>query len=242
MLERLCAGLAVGARDLMTMGVGGLLVEAPSRPQPRLGPELEPHAPVVAAVVLAAGRSSRMGANKLLVPWGGAPIVARVVNEVLASRVRQVVVVVGHQAAEVRAALAGRRVTFADNPEFAAGMSSSLRRGLAALGDDVDGAVICLGDMPLVKRSHIDALVAAFDPAGDRTIYVPTFERKRGNPILWSRRHFAEMSALSGDVGAKALLDQHAEAVALVPVPDPGVTVDVDTPEALRALDGHATE
>src|SRR5262249_31260669 len=125
-LERLCAGVAVGARDLMMMGVGGLLVEAPSRPQPRVGPELEPHAPVVAAVVLAAGRSSRMGENKLLVSWRGAPIVARVVDEVLASRARQVVVVVGHQADEVRAALAGRRVTFVDNPGYAAGMSTSL--------------------------------------------------------------------------------------------------------------------
>ncbi len=238
-LERLSAGLDVSPRDVMTMGVGGLLVEAPSRPQPRLGPEAEPHAPTIAAVVLAAGRSSRMGENKLLVPFGGAPIVARVVDEVLASRVRQVVVVVGHQAAEVRAALAGRRVTFADNPDYAAGLSTSLRRGLAAVGDDVDGAVICLGDMPLVKRGDIDALVAAFDPASDQTIYVPTFERKRGNPILWARRHFAEMSALAGDVGAKALLDQHADAVTLVPVADPGVTVDVDTPEALRALTGE---
>jgi molybdenum cofactor cytidylyltransferase len=237
-LERLCAGVGVGARDLMTMGVGGLLVEAPSRPQPRVGPELEPHAPVVGAVVLAAGRSSRMGENKLLVPWRGSPIVARVVDEVLASRVRQVVVVVGHQAAEVRAALAGRRVTFAENPDFAVGMSTSLRTGLAALADDIDGAVICLGDMPLVKREHIDALAARFDAEGDHTIYVPTFERKRGNPILWARRHFAEMAALAGDVGAKALLDQHADAVELVPVDDAGVTVDVDTPEALRALDG----
>ncbi|HKA90382.1 MAG TPA: molybdopterin-binding/glycosyltransferase family 2 protein [Haliangiales bacterium] len=237
-LERVCAGLPVSARDLMTMGVGGLLVEAPSRPQPRLGPEAEPHAPTIAAVVLAAGRSSRMGENKLLLPFGGKPIVARVVDEVLASRVRQVIVVVGHQAAEVRAALAGRRVTFAENPDYAGGLSTSLRRGLAAVGEDVDGAVICLGDMPLVKRADIDALVAAFDPEGDHTIYVPTFERKRGNPILWARRHFAEMSALAGDAGAKSLLDQHADAVTLVPVADPGVTVDVDTPEALRALRG----
>ena len=234
-LERLVAGVEVTRADLMSMGVGGLLVEAPSRPQPRVGPEAPPHVPVVGAVVLAAGRSQRMGENKLLLPLDGVPIVARVVGEVLGAGVRPVVVVTGHEAESVRAALAGQPVGFAHNPDYTSGLAGSLRVGLAALGD-VDGALICLGDMPLVTRGHIGALLRAFDPDGDHTIYIPTWERKRGNPILWARHHFAEMSAIAGDVGAKGLLDQHAGAVKLVPVDDAGVTVDVDTPQAFDEL------
>jgi len=234
-LERLAAGIALTRADLMSMGVGGLLVEAPSRPQPRVGPETPPHAPVVGAVVLAAGRSQRMGQNKLLLPLEGVPIVARVVGEVLGAGVRPVVVVTGHEAEAVRAALVGQPVGFVHNPDYASGLAGSLRVGLGALGD-VDGALIVLGDMPLVTRHHIGALVRAFDPDGDHTIYVPTWERKRGNPILWARRHFGEMSAIAGDVGAKGLLDEHADAIELVPVDDAGVTVDVDTPQAFDDL------
>src|SRR5262249_19571285 len=155
----------------MAMGVGGLLTEPPSRPQPRVGLAAAAHAPRVAGVVLAAGRSQRMAdRNKLLTPLGGKPIVVRGVESGLASPARPVVVVTGHQAAEVRAALEGDDVQFVHNPEFATGMASSLGAGISALGGEVDGALICLGDMPLVGAYHLNALVDAFDPTGDETI------------------------------------------------------------------------
>ncbi len=234
-LERALAGIPVTGRDLMRMGAGGLLTEARSRPQPReAGEAASPESSRIGVVVLAAGLSRRMGAaNKLLAEVDGAPMVARCVDAALASPARPVVVVTGHEAARVRGALAGREVVFVHNPEPAAGLSSSLRLGIAALGEKVDGAVVCLGDMPWVRAEHIEALITAFDANAERPICVPTWDRKRGNPVLWPARHFAEIAALTGDRGARSLLDAHAAEVCFVPVADAGVTLDVDTPDAL---------
>jgi len=217
------------------MGVGGLLTEIATRPQPRGG--TSPARSRVAALVLAAGLSSRMGENKLLVDVGGRPMVARVVDAVLESAARPVVVVTGHQEAAVRAALAGRAVVFASNPEPAAGLSSSLRAGLHGVGE-VDGALVCLGDMPWVRGRDLDALIAAFDPAAGRAICVPHHHGRRGNPILWAARYFPEMMRLAGDTGAKHLLEEHADETHAVEVGDAGVLLDVDTREALARYDG----
>ncbi|HEU4533948.1 MAG TPA: nucleotidyltransferase family protein, partial [Polyangiaceae bacterium] len=161
------------------------------------------------------------------------------VDALAATRVSPVVVVTGHEADRVRAALEGRDVRFVHNPEHDEGMSTSLRAGLGALGaagERVDGALVCLGDMPLVGPAHLEALLDAFEAEGGDAICAPAFERKRGNPVLWPARHFAEMMALGGDAGARSLLDQHAADVRYVAVADAGVNVDVDTPEALAAL------
>lgn len=191
----------------------------------------------VGAVVLAAGFSRRMGeANKLLAPIDGAPMIARCVDAVLASRARPVVVVTGHEAVRVRAALAGRHLVFAHNPAPEAGLSASLRTGIAALGDELDGALVCLGDMPWVRPEHIGALIAAFEASGGRSICVPAFAGRRGNPVLWPARHFAEIAALRGDCGARERLAAHADEVCYVPVADAGVTLDVDTPDALATV------
>jgi molybdenum cofactor cytidylyltransferase len=178
------------------------------------------------------------GANKLLVALDGAPVVAHAVDAVLATRARPLLVVTGHEAERVRAALAGRALVFVHNPDYAAGLSSSLRAGLAAFGAAVDGALVCLADMPWVRPVHIEALIAAFEARGERPICVPSFEGRRGNPVLWPARHFAAIAALSGDAGARSLLEVHAEEVCHVPVADPGVTLDVDTPAALGAAGG----
>ncbi len=122
------------------------------------------------------------------------------------------------------------------NPEFAGGLSTSLKRGIAALPSDLDGVIVCLGDMPLISGRHLDRLIAAFNPLEGRAIIVPTRRGKRGNPVLWSRRFFAEMADLAGDVGAKHLIGEHAELVAEVEMGDDAVLVDIDTPEALEAL------
>jgi molybdenum cofactor cytidylyltransferase len=232
-LERACAGVPVSGADLAAMGIGGLLEEISVRPSPRDLAVREPDEPRVAAIVLAAGRASRMGENKLLAELDGVPIVRRTVAAVLASRARPVVVVTGHEAAAVREALAGLDVVFAHNPSFAEGMSTSLRAGLAA-AEAADAALVCLGDMPRLAAHHLDAVIAAH--GGGDAIVVPTFDKKRGNPVLWPRRYFAEIAALSGDVGARALIDRYAEHVAFLPIDDPAILIDVDTPEALAAL------
>jgi molybdenum cofactor cytidylyltransferase len=240
-LQRLVADLPVTGADMMRMGAGGLLKEIPTRPQPRAGSETTtvttPPAARIAAVVLAAGRSSRMGvANKLLTDVAGVPMVRRAVDTALASAARPVVVVTGNEQGKVQAALRGCKVTFIHNPSFAEGMSTSLRAGLTALPATIDGVLICLGDMPLVTPTVLDRLIAAFNPDEGRAICVPTWNGKRGNPVLWDRRFFAEMAELAGDVGAKHLIGEHAELVAEVAMPDDAVLTDIDTPEALAAL------
>ncbi|MBM3486930.1 MAG: 4-diphosphocytidyl-2C-methyl-D-erythritol kinase [Alphaproteobacteria bacterium] len=242
-LERLYAGLPVEREDIMRMGAGGLLKEIASRPLPRAEavqraePAMAPaRAPRIGALVLAAGQSRRMGpVNKLLADVHGKPMTAHVLDAVLASKARPVVVVLGHEADRVERALAGRPVTFMRNPDYAGGLSTSLKRGLAALPDDVDGAVVVLGDMPDVQAAHIDKLIAAYDPVEGRAICVPTFNGKRGNPVLWDRRFFRAMGEVAGDVGARHLIGESADLVCEVPVSDPGVLIDLDTPEALAA-------
>jgi molybdenum cofactor cytidylyltransferase len=241
-LQRVLAGLEVTRTDIMRMGAGGLLAEIPSRPLPRVDAAPEPgagipRAPHIAAVVLAAGRSSRMApANKLLTEVEGRAMVVRAVEAALASQARPVIVVTGHDGGRVRDALKGKHVVVVENPDFASGLSSSVKAGLAALPGNVDGALFLLGDMPRVSEAHIDKLIAAFSPVEGRAICVPTYRAKRGNPVLWARRFFADMQTLSGDAGARTILNQNAEQICEVEMADDGVLLDVDTPEALAAL------
>jgi molybdenum cofactor cytidylyltransferase len=248
-LQRLHAGLDVTGADLMHMGVGGLLKEIPSRPLPRAAaaPLPEPvraaEALPVAAVVLAAGQSRRMGpVNKLLADVGGMPMVRQVVTAVAASRARPIVVVTGHEAERVRAALDGLPVSFVDNPDYAEGLSASLRHGLAAVPENAKGALVALGDMPLVDTRQIDRLIAAFDPAAGRAICVPVWHGKRGNPVLWARRFFAEMQAVAGDVGARHLIGEHDDSVHEVEMDSDAVLIDVDSPDALASLTAPGRE
>jgi molybdenum cofactor cytidylyltransferase len=129
-----------------------------------------------------------------------------------------------------------RKITVVHNPDFAQGLSTSLARGLAAVPAECDGALICLGDMPRVRSSHLDRLVDAFSPLEGRSICVPTYQGKRGNPVLFARRFFAEMASVSGDVGARHLIGEHDDQVAEIEMGDPGVLLDVDSPEALAAM------
>jgi molybdenum cofactor cytidylyltransferase len=232
-LWRIAAGLPVGRSEIAAMGVGGLLTEIPTRPQPR--DERPAELPRIGAVVLAAGLSSRMGSHKLLEDVGGKTLVRRAVEAALASAAGPVVVVTGNRGAEVRAALEGLNTQFVDNPDFPKGLSTSLRRGINALPEDCDGAVVLLADMPDVSAALIDKLIAAFDPAEERAICVAARHGRRGNPVLWARRFFTEMAGLEGDVGAKALMVAYDELVCEVEAPDDAPLLDIDTPEALAA-------
>jgi molybdenum cofactor cytidylyltransferase len=232
-LMRLLAGLPMPRDAITGMGVGGLLMEIVTRPQPRA--EAVPvQKKRIAAVVLAAGRSTRMGGpNKLLAEIARRPLVRIAAEAALASRARPVIVVAGHQREQIERALAGLPVRFVDNPDFAQGLGTSLRAGIAAVPPDADGAIVCLADMPGVDAELINRLIDAFDPDRGALVVVPTFEGKRGNPVLWSRRFFADLMAIEGDVGARHLIGLYSEAVVEVPVDGKATLIDVDTPDAL---------
>jgi molybdenum cofactor cytidylyltransferase len=241
-LARLLAGLPVTRQDITGMGVGGLLMEIVTRPQPREGlREATREAPPadgrrVAAIVLAAGRSTRMGGpNKLLAEINGKPLVRIAAETALASRAAPVIVVTGHERERVERALAGLDVRLVHNPDFAQGLSTSLKAGIAAVPAEADGAVVCLGDMPQVRATMIDRLIAAFDPARGALIVLPTIEGTRGNPVVWSRRFFPELAALDGDIGARNMIRTYSEAVVEVPA-EAAALVDIDTPEALLTV------
>jgi molybdenum cofactor cytidylyltransferase len=144
-----------------------------------------------------------------------------------------VIVVAGHQRTEVEKALAGLPVQIVHNPDYAQGLGTSLKAGIAAVPADADAAIVLLGDMPQVDARLIDRLIGAFDPDRGALVVVPTFEGKRGNPVLWSRRFFPDLTAIEGDVGARHLIGRYGEAVVEVPVEGRAALVDVDTPEAL---------
>ncbi len=234
-LMRLLAGLPVPREDITGLGVGGLLMEIVTRPQPR--EEAVHPGRAIAGLVLGAGRSSRMGGpNKLLEEINGKPLIRIVTEHVLASKARPVIVVTGHQREKVEAALKGLPVTFVHNPHFADGLGTSLKAGIAALPPEPDGAVVCLGDMPQVDAGIIDRLLGAFDPDSGALVVIPTIDGKRGNPVVWSRRFFPDLMAVEGDVGARHLIGRYSEAVTEVPLTGTAALTDVDTPEALQAV------
>lgn len=243
--SRVFAGLPVTSAGIMNMGVGGLLMEIETRPLPRADAPAVARAgvaprsaPTIAVVVLAAGRSRRMAPhNKLLIAdRGGKTMVARVIDNVLSSHGRPILVVTGHMAGEVESTLAGKPVRFVHAPDYGDGLAASLRAGITAVPAECAAAIVCLGDMPLVTGRMIDRLIAAYDPEAGRRIVLPTFNGKQGNPMLWDRRFFAEILAISGDSGARFLVGKHLDQVAQIEMGDDAVLRDFDTPESLTTL------
>jgi molybdenum cofactor cytidylyltransferase len=233
-LMRLLARLPVTREDITGMGVGGLLMEIVTRPQPRAE---EKEGRRVAAVVLAAGRSSRMGdVNKLTAEIGGKPLVRIAAEQALASQASPVIVVTGHEREKVGGALAGLAVQIVHNPDYASGLGSSLKTGIAAVPAQADAAIVLLGDMPRVDAALIDRLIGAYDPERGALVVVPSIEGQRGNPVLWSRRFFPDLMAIEGDIGARNLIARYSEAVTEVPVSGSAAATDVDTPESFAAV------
>lgn len=239
-LRRYAARLPVGRHEIMAMGAGGLLADTEARPLPRARAVAAASAtePSVAAVVLAAGASTRMAPHhKLLIEdRSGRPMIERTVANVLASAARPIIVVTGAREADIRAALAGKPVIFVHAADHSEGLAASLRAGIRALPATTRAAVVVLGDMPLVPGRALDRLIAAYAPVEGRSIIVPTYKGRAGNPILWDAAFFPEILALTGDQGARKLLAQHAERVADVEVADEGVLRDFDTVESLATL------
>lgn len=245
-LERVACGLDPTTEEIAGMAVGGLLKEIPSRPEPRSGGAEVVRRPVVCALVLAAGQSSRMGGrDKLLEPVAGAPLLRHVVQALSASAVDEIVVVLPPDPGERGAALAGTKARTVTNPRAAEGMGTSVGAGVTALRADADAVLIVLADMPEVTARDFDRLVAAFDPAEGRAIVRAVTETGRpGHPVLFGRRFFEPLRALEGDRGARSLIEDYPEFMVDVVLPGGAAATDLDTPEdwdAWRAGRGGAS-
>ena len=186
--------------------------------------------PRVLGVVLAAGMGTRMGGTKVVRPVAGKPMVERVVDAALESRLAGTAVVVGHEAAGVRSILEDRPVLVVDNPSFARGLSTSVRAALLALGTDYDAAMFLLADQPFVTSGLIDRLLEAFAATG-RAIVRPGLDGRPGNPVLFSARLFPELLRETGDRGGRDVVLRHASEVCLVPVDDARACMDIDSLE-----------
>lgn len=249
-LQRICAGLEIEPSDIMRMGPGGLLKDVAHRPLPRASakPPKEPSVAKrtgtgVTAIVLAAGQSTRMGAaNKLLSTLDGRSMVRTVVEAAVASGADRVLVVTGHEADKIKSALSDLDVRYVHNPHYADGLSTSVRAGIAALPEGTDAALVCLGDMPGVGPGILDRIIAAYDPVEGRAIVVPMHEGRRGNPVLWDSRFFAEIRDLEGDRGARALLTEFADLVHELEITESSIHLDIDTPEMLADAGGTLEE
>jgi molybdenum cofactor cytidylyltransferase len=202
-----------------------------------------------AAIILAAGSSSRMGAgrHKLLLPLAGRPVLVHVVDAVVASQASPIIIVLGHQAKQVHSHLApyadNSNIIIAENPDYLQGMSTSLHLGLRTLmaneqttsNSKVDGAIIILGDQPLITSQLIDMLIATRRTSGKR-IVAPLYHAKRGNPVLFDADLFAELLTTSGDEGGRSVIERHRQELATIEMDDPMANYDVDTWEAYQQL------
>ncbi|MEH6581860.1 MAG: molybdopterin-binding/glycosyltransferase family 2 protein [Halioglobus sp.] len=245
-MQRMAAGLPMNKSEILSMGVGGLIKDISHRwrmrEQARLVEEVqEPYK--VAAIVLAAGQSRRMGEqHKLQATVDDVPMIQRVVDAALQAEIVSTTVITGNRALELEQLLKGRDISLVHNPDYREGIASSLKRGLASLPSDIDGVMILLADMPFITATHINELLAEFNPANERDIVAPIREGRLGNPVTWSTRYIPTMMQLSGDRGARSLLEEYAANVWEVPMGDDAIFMDVDTPAALEEANRRARE
>ena len=174
--------------------------------------------------------------NKLLAEVHGAPLVYRVVETAMRSDAAEVIVVTGHEADLLRQALSGLDVRFVHNPSYPQGLSTSLRAGIGAVSKHRAGAVVLLGDMPRLTTATVNALIERFAADHGKTICQPVYDGRPGNPVLWPREFFSEMLDITGDTGARRLLERHAARLSLVEVDDPGIHFDIDEPGDLDSV------
>lgn len=224
-------GLGIGARSPAEIAIAVLADLVRYRHAPQAGQR-------IAGVVLAAGMSTRMGRNKLAMPFRGKPLIHHSVEAALRAGLDPVIVVTGHEANAIEHCLADLDVHFVRNGAFAEGLSTSLRAGIKAVPAACDGAMVLLGDMPEISASLVSRVAAAFNPDQGRAICAAMFQGERGHPVLWGRRLFAEMEKLAGDAGARALIERHPDLVCDIEAGSDAPLIDIDTPEAMAARAG----
>jgi len=238
-LARILADDPPTSSDIARMGVGGLLKEIPTRPQPRAASR-QKTVSGVGIVLLAAGRASRMGksaGHKLLAEFDGEPLVRRTAMRAMDSRACKTVAVTGFRGDEIAKTLEGLELETIENPDFASGMASSLKAGVRAMGTDVAGIMVLLADMPGLTPVLLDQLIGAFDKAEGRAIIRASDGLHRGNPVILPTALVSEIEQLQGDVGARALIEASGYPVIDIDI-GASARLDVDTPAAVRAAGG----
>ncbi|RLB89243.1 MAG: molybdenum cofactor cytidylyltransferase [Deltaproteobacteria bacterium] len=191
----------------------------------------------LAGIILAAGRGTRMGSElcgaKQLLPLGGRPVLARVIENALAAGLDPIILVLGHKAQEIMAAVDVSQVRVVVNPLYKTGMAGSIRLGIGEVGPGCDGAMFLLGDQPLVDKAILLELINAFT---SNSIVIPTFQGRQGNPVIFGAGFFPQLQQLKGDRGGRVLFEAHAQEIIRVPVETEGVCFDLDTPEDYHRL------
>lgn len=240
-LNGILAGQPPDRMEMAGWGVGGLLMEIPSRPLPRLSATKDVDPVALGLVVLAAGRASRMGEggrHKLLAEFEGEPLVRRSVRQAIEAGVGAVTVITGHRSGEVADALAGLDVEVLENLDFSTGMASSLKAGLAAVeAKGLPGMMVLLADMPNVSSDDIVALASAYGKCGGKAIVRAVSDGQRGNPVILPAATFEALKALEGDIGARPVIESAGLAVIDIEI-GAAARLDVDTPEAILAAGG----
>ena len=183
---------------------------------------------MISAILLGAGESKRMGFDKLSLPWGKKTVFERCLETLLRSKVQELVIVLGLRNKGVGNLLRGKNIKVVSNPHAEAGMSTSIRRGLQAIHPRSDGILIALGDQPFLKTRTINLLIRNF-AQGKGGIIVPSFQGRRGHPVIFHKRYRKELLNLKGDVGGKSLLERYPRDVIIVPVKSEGVVKDINT-------------
>lgn len=239
-LERFAAGLPIDHTSLTKMGVGGLLKEPKGRAVKRFAepksqqPTNQKNTCNISVAILAAGQSNRSGAShKLLTKLNGVTVISKTVDVVSSCFDQPPTVVTGHNADEVTQALNGQLCSTSYNEHYADGMGTSLSHAVQEITADNDWLLVCLGDMPFVSEKTFELIKSAAKNTS-ASVIIPTFHGKRGHPVLWHKQHFVALSALSGDVGGKMILQSEGATILEIPTEDPGILIDLDTPEMLN--------
>ena len=234
-LQLLMADIPINREELADMGAGGLLMEIASRPLPRaLAKSVRKREKKVMGVILAAGNSTRMGKdNKLLRNIGTAPLIRNTAIEMLKSDLDKCSIVLGYQSDKVADVIKDLNINLILNPLWKEGQASSLRVAINSLDSTYSDLLIMLGDLPGIKSSHINSIIEEHLLTDNRKskITIPSFKGQKGNPIIWGRSFFHDLSNLEGDVGGRVLFGQHPAAINLIEMDDPSVVTDTDTPE-----------
>jgi len=189
----------------------------------------------VAGIILAAGRSSRIGEIKQLLAFRGTTLLGQVIKNATGSRLDEVIVVLGHEADEIQRELNLEGVRVVLNEAHALGKSASLRAGLSAVSEDMDAVMFILGDQPLVGPEVMNSLIDGYGRTR-APIVLPTHRGRRGNPVLVDRTLFPRIESLTGDVGARVLFEEVAEATVEIEIEDDSIHFDLDTREDYREL------
>ncbi|MGB8817973.1 MAG: NTP transferase domain-containing protein, partial [Rhizobiaceae bacterium] len=236
-LDRVLCGIDVTPEDFAGMGVGGLLMEIETRPRPRETGTIKRQT-ILDGLLLAAGRSSRMGgSHKLRALFDGKPLIQRSTEALAGAGVRSSLVVLGHDADLMQPLIEASAIRRVINPDFADGLASSLRIGISALSADCDGVLVHLADMPGVTSGAMRLMADAFAKSGGLAIIRATHAGKRGNPVILPRSVFPQIARLTGDMGARAIVEGFSGQVIDVEIGE-AASLDVDTPESLKAAGG----